>query len=113
MTRGERSGLPFRVEAASQRSKRLIPRLLESPFSDLTGRKINDERPERPPQMLCICATCGGARGRSTLAPSGSWFRSFVVRCLSIADAHLQHNYQHAERAAQQDKELHHACIEA
>ena len=111
MTRIERSIPAFYAEAATQRFTRLIPQDVESSVIDLTGRIFNDERPERPPQMLCICATFGGARGRSTPAPSGSWFRSFVVKCLALADAHLQHNHQHTEHAAQHNKELHHACI--
>lgn len=49
------------------------------------------ERPERPPQMLCICATFRGFRGRSADALSWPSFRSFAVQLARCPVAKHQH----------------------
>jgi len=92
---------PLCSEAVLCPYTRLNTNELYSTDSLVDSCKKIDERPERPPQMLCICATCRWLQGSFHSRSSRSWFRSFVDRCLSLTDAAIYPSQPLAESHAQ------------
>lgn len=75
ISRIDRSVRPFCIAALMGPSIRLILHAQNRFFATVDGRIVVGGNPERPPQMLCICAPYRGFRGRSVSPSLAGKFR--------------------------------------
>jgi hypothetical protein len=95
MPRIDRSPQPFTFYAGFGASKWMILRAQNRFLATLVGRTFIGGNPERPPQMLCICAPYRGFRGRSDSLSLAGKFRisAYVFSSVLVYGQSYECNY--------------------